>query len=184
MSLGSRINTNIFLLELLLFIDKNCDTFSTRQQPENPISFQKTQNSIHLFQKISDISIADIFIFIFDQPLLKRNLVMLKNSKYFEQTRADIDIILNPKSSELNKIFMWQTSVGLELPQEEIGIELLYKLSEDELLFGLFVFYDGDLAVAVESGHESADEFVLFLEGGFLFWIRWAHLLLILMERK
>ena len=59
--------------------------------------------------------------------------------------------------------------MGLELPQEEIGIELLYKLSEDELLFGLFVFYDGDLAVAVESGHESADEFVLFLEGGFLF---------------
>ena len=44
---------------------------------------------------------------------------------------------------------MGKRAVSLELIDQKLGAELLHKLSEDELLFGLLVLDDSHLSAAV-----------------------------------
>ena len=161
---------------LLLYLMRDCNTFRSSKQIIYSVSLQIIQNIVDLFDKICCLSITQ-FTSVFLKPLLETGLVVIKHGINFEQTRAYIDIVLQPVSSERDQIVVSIAAMRVQLFCYFFSIELLDDLLEYKLLFGLFVLNDCHFTAFVQIRHKTPDQLVFSLQRRFMFALGRPHTL-------
>ena len=138
--------------------------FGPCNEAASSLFIQEAEYTNDLFDKIRYFFIAEWSIPVLMQPFLKIDFLVFKDHMYFEQTRTDVVIVLNPVLLHRDEVPVLQHVSSFKILNQFIGFELLDKLLKHILLLGLFVFDDCDFRPVVDIPNISTNQFVLLFK--------------------